>query len=62
MRVRLGYHRIHLNITSAQYEYLARRAFVETTTMADVARDILEEARKRDLRKAALKGKTRPAD
>jgi len=46
--------------SSSQAEYLARRAFVETTSLADVARDILEEARKRDLRKDALKGKRPP--
>jgi hypothetical protein len=46
----LPFHRIHINITDDQREFLARRAFKEHTSMADVAREILEAARKREVR------------
>ncbi len=49
---RLPFRRIHINITPDQYEYLARRAFVEMTSMTNVARNILEAARLKDERAA----------
>ena len=50
MREPLPFHRIHLNITEKQRDFLARRAFREHTSMADIARKILEDARKREQR------------
>ena len=45
MRDPLPFHRININITEKQRDFLARRAFREHTSMADIAREILEEAR-----------------
>lgn len=53
------FHRIHLNITEEQRNFLARRGFVEHTSMADVAREILEEERKREERRLGVASSSR---
>jgi hypothetical protein len=53
MASRNVFKRIHINVTCEQYEFLAARAFVLRTSMSALAREVIEDTHKRELKAAA---------
>jgi hypothetical protein len=52
----LGLHRIHLSLTQEQFRFLQAEAFERHTTVSQVNRDLVEEARRRALRRGTTEG------